>query len=129
MNKAREHARRLIDYLNETTLALPPRRNLDTIASEVAALHQAEGGATYHPRFGDIAGQRLWAIAPYIERTQILPGKRISRTRIKQFARANADILAAKQTNQIAIYDLEVRQEIEAGGTGKPRMEDSENED
>ena len=30
-------------------------------------------------------------------------------------------ISAAEQANQIAIYDLEARREIQAGGTGKPQ--------
>jgi len=143
----------LRDYLSDPATTLPEPLALDEMAARLVRLHHQNGGATFNPYFGDMSGQRLYAVALYPERSATLPGQSLSAADLHAYVQANQHLLQdarnnvgtwynrdmdetyldvsttvadrdeavaiAARYNQIAIYDLAGRLEIETGGTGE----------
>jgi hypothetical protein len=87
-------AKTLIEYLRDGSTGLPTLLNEREAAAQVAALHQAAGGATFNLRFGNQVGQQLFAVSLFPERTVILPTRLVRIDALIAFMRRNADLLA-----------------------------------
>ena len=82
----------LTEYLHDTTTRLPRRLPLQEITELVREAHARYGGASIHPRFGDLKGQALTAVSLYPERTVRINGDEIPSELIAGFYRQNADL-------------------------------------
>jgi hypothetical protein len=72
---------------------LPPTIEAEAAAAALAALHQATGGGTFNLYFGDLAGEQLYAVSLYPERSRIVAGRDVPTERLRQFIEANQDLL------------------------------------
>ena len=84
-------------YLSRTDAELPERLGDDESAEQIIRLHTLHGGATFSLYFGNQAGQRLYAISLFPDRSFVLSGKHLSPDVIERFLKANADLLSDPQ--------------------------------
>lgn len=85
-------AENLTEYLSDLNTRLPRRLALQEMIKLVREAHTRHGGASIHPRFGDLKGQALFAISLYPERTARINGSEIPPELIAVFYRQNADL-------------------------------------
>lgn len=86
-------AKTLIEYLRDERTELPALLNESEAAAQISALHQTAGGATFNLRFGNQAGQKLFAVSIFPERTVILPTRLVTVEALVAFIRRNGDLL------------------------------------
>ena len=84
----------LPDYLVEKNKILPPRLETEYIVEQIISLLNEENGATYHPYFGNVSGQQLWAVAPYLDRSRKTRDKQRLAVRLQRFIEENEDLLS-----------------------------------
>lgn len=84
----------LLEYLADPELSLPDPIDLEEAAGEVAALHERDGGCTLNLYFGGLAGQRLFAVSLYPERTVYLSGHNVPEQVLRAFIRQNRELLS-----------------------------------
>ncbi len=119
-------ARNLLDYLSQPATVLPEREAIESFVQNIQRRHEL-GGSTSSRYFGDAAGQNLYAVSVYPDRTALVPGRNIPSALLRTFIQANHTllperaeaILLALRYNQIAVYDLAESMEILTGGTGE----------
>jgi len=70
---------------NPASNRLPERLPLDRVTADVIALHSKHGGATYNFYFGDLTGQKLYAVSPFPDLGKVLPGKTIPPATLRAF--------------------------------------------
>lgn len=83
----------LPNFLSGKSLLLPARLPTEQMVQQILARLESETGATFHPHFGEVSGQRLWAVAPYLERSRKTRDKARLPTRIRRFIEENEDLL------------------------------------
>jgi len=116
----------LHDYLSDLETTLPKPRDLGDMAHRIAALHRENSGTTFNLYFGDMADQKLYAVALYPEQSATLPGRNISVGDLQDYIQLALPFLQDARNNigtwynQIAIYDLAGQREIAIGGSGTP---------
>ena len=81
-------------FLNNTSLRLPRLKPLRQIAALLIEVHASEGGASIHPRFGNLKGQFLFAVSLYPERTVRINGRDVPAIIVLAYMRQNSDLLA-----------------------------------
>lgn len=76
--------------------ALPSMRpdDVERVAREVAAAHNANGGSSVHPTAGDLGGTDNIAVSMNPDRSAVIDGKEITPEQVKAFAEKNADLLS-----------------------------------
>lgn len=70
-------ARSLKMYLSKADTELPPQWSVAEAVNVMLRLYEANGGSTFSLYFGNQAGQRLYAVSVYPERTVIIPGREV----------------------------------------------------
>jgi hypothetical protein len=65
-----------------------------TAAAQVAALHAAHAGSTYHLHDGNLDGRDYWSVSPFRGRERQFPGRRLSRAVVAAYLRDNRSVLA-----------------------------------
>lgn len=86
-------ANELKRYLSQSETELPPQRNIEDAVGEILHLHEAYGGSTFNLYFGDQAGQRLYSVSLFPDRSYVVEGREISHEEIEAFIQANSDLL------------------------------------
>lgn len=84
----------LTEFLRQPATKLPSQIDLATLAETIAQRHETDGGSTHSPYFGNLAGQKLFAVSLYNERGAIAPGRVVDARMMEKFIRANEDLLA-----------------------------------
>ena len=97
----------LTSYLTNPEARLPRRISLARLSARIAETHEREGGATYNPRFGDLAGQPLFAVSLYPGRSCIVVGRFLPSELITAFIRQNGDLLREPRNSIGTWYDSE----------------------
>jgi len=82
----------LKEYLSDVNTRLPRRLPLKEMAILVHDAHVRDGGASIHPRFGNLKRQALIAVSLYPERTLRINGSEIPFELIAVFYKQNADL-------------------------------------
>jgi hypothetical protein len=101
-------AKTLAEYLRDKRTKLPPRLDARQAAEQIAALHEAEGGVTFNLHFGNQAGQRLFAVSVFPERTRRVPSQQISVELLRAFIQNNTDLLADPRCGVGTWFDPEL---------------------
>jgi hypothetical protein len=86
---------------------LPPPLDLDAIAAQTAAIHDANGGATVNLYRGDLAGQDLYVVVIYPELSEAIPGPDLDPARIRQFIADHLTLLMDTRNNVGTWFDDE----------------------
>ncbi len=86
-------ARDLRSYLSNRRTRLPKPISDEQAATQVEQLHSEKGGATFSVYFGNVAGQELFAVSLYPERSVLVRGRFIPRRWILSFLAQNRDLL------------------------------------
>ncbi len=84
----------LQNYLANAETSLPAMFSYDTAAEQILLLYQADGGATFNLYFGNQAGQHLYAVCVYPDRSFILDGDAVEMEDLHDYLLANRDLLA-----------------------------------
>ena len=87
-------AENLTAYLGDATLALPPALGAALLARQAAAWLVDHEGATFNLFFGNMAGQSLYAVSLYPERSVVIPGETVPEDLLRKFIEDNQDLLA-----------------------------------
>ncbi len=87
-------AKDLQTYLSNRRTRLPRQIAVEAAAQALVASHNEHGGATFSLYFGNVAGQNLYAVSLFLERTSIVPGKMVSARQMHKFITDNIDLLA-----------------------------------
>ena len=85
-------AKDLIDYLFHPAAILPEPEAVEEFAANIQRRHEI-GGSTSSRYFGDAAGQNLYAVSVYPDRTALIPGRNIPVTLLRTFIQANRTLL------------------------------------
>ena len=85
-------AKRLRDYLSRPATVLPEPMPLENFVQNIQERHK-RGGSTSSFYFGDAAGQNLYAVSVYPDRTAFIPGRQIPSTLLRTFIQANRALL------------------------------------
>ncbi len=93
----------LAEFLREPDLSLPPPLAVETLQRQVSGWLSQNDGATFNLYFGNMAGQRLYAVSLYPERSVVLPGHTIPENLLRRFVGDNLDLLADPR-NSIGIW-------------------------
>ncbi len=80
-------------YLSDAALMLPSQRSAVEAAQEILGLHESSAGSTFNLYFGNQAGQRLYSVSIYPERSLIVPGRQVTVEILQAFIEANGDLL------------------------------------
>src|SRR5262245_33356759 len=80
-------------YLSNVDTELPPQGSIEDAVDAMLRLYEVSGGSTFSLYFGSQAGQRLYAVSLYPERTVIIPGRAIPKEVLRTFIEANDDFL------------------------------------
>ena len=133
---ANGRASNLKDFLSEPDLPLPLPLAAEALARQTTACLSQNEGATFNLYFGNTAGQSLYAISLYPERSVVVPRHLISEELLRRFVEGNQDLLALNSVyldvsgtlpdksealslgewyNQEAIYDLARNEVIDTG--------------
>jgi hypothetical protein len=86
-------ARDLRTYLSNRRTRLPKPTPIDEAATQVGKLHAEKGGATFSIYFGNVAGQELFAVSLYPERSVQVLGRLVPTRRLLAFVAQNQDLL------------------------------------
>ena len=78
---------------------LPPMRDLEELAREVAALHRANGGVTVNLYHGNLAGQPLHVVSVYPELTVTVEGAEVDPAVLRQFIAQHLPLLRDPRNN------------------------------
>lgn len=100
---ANEHADDLAAYLRDATLTLPPELSTEALTEQVAAWLTTHEGATFNLFFGNMAGQNLYAVSLYLERSTVIAGRAVPYDLLQKFIEDNRDLLADPR-NSIGIW-------------------------
>ncbi len=93
----------LTDYLSNSALALPPVLDVQTLTRQAAAWLTASEGATFNLFFGNMAGQNLYAVSLYPERSVVILGEAVPEDLLQKFIEDNQDLLADPR-NSIGLW-------------------------
>lgn len=104
-------ASNLTDYLSDENLNLPSALNVETLARQVSEWLTTHDGATFNLFFGNMAGQVLYAVSLYPERSAVIPGRTLPVGLLRQFIEDNRDLLADPR-NSIGIWYSDALQAI-----------------
>lgn len=94
-------ANTLKSYLMRSDTELPARQDVEQASETILQLHEANGGATFSLYFGDQAGQRLYSVSVFPDRSY-----------------AQSDLLG-RRYNQEGVFDLFRMEYIPTGGSGE----------
>jgi len=92
---------------NPDAFVLPPRLPADRIIAEVVALHTRHGGATYSCYFGNLSGQKLYAVSLFPELGQKLTGTAVTTGTLRAFLAERQTLLKDPRCNVGTWYDDE----------------------
>ncbi len=84
-------------------LALPPALGVESLTRQAAAWLTTHEGATFNLFFGNMAGQDLYAVSLYPERSAVLPGRDVPEALLRKFIEDNLDLLADPR-NSIGLW-------------------------
>ena len=87
-------AENLTAYLSDSTLALPPALDAALLARQAVSRLVDHEGATFNLFFGNMAGQSLYAVSLYPERSVVIPGETVPEDLLRKFIEDNQDLLA-----------------------------------
>ena len=87
------NAASLTEYLADDALTLPPRIDTEAVIREIVDLHRQHGGATFSLYFGNMAGQPVYAVSLYPNRSEPLLGAQVPERVLRRFLRDNEDLL------------------------------------
>ncbi len=88
-------ARSLNEYLTPgATKRLPEMQAPSDIAQKALRFHQEHGGSTFNLFFGNLAGQSLYAVSVYPERSRRIPGRLLTDDALMLFIKGNMDLLS-----------------------------------
>jgi hypothetical protein len=93
MDEFPQAANSLTDYLLDVTKALPVSLRADVASEQIVTLHEEHGGATFNLHFGNLSGQKLFAVSLYPKRGLRIAGDRLSSRLIEAFIKRNTDLL------------------------------------
>ncbi len=93
----------LIAYLSNERLSLPTALAVEDLADQVEARLTAHEGATINLYFGNMAGQVLYAVSLYPERSVVIPGRAVTKDLLRRFVKDNRDLLTDPR-NSIGIW-------------------------
>jgi len=96
-------ANNLTAYLSDATLTLPPVLGLEALTQQVASWLTTHEGATFNLFFGNMAGQSLYAVSLYPERSAVIAGGAVPEDLVRKFIEDNQDLLADPR-NSIGIW-------------------------
>jgi len=96
-------ANNLTAYLNDPNAALPSPLAVEALAQQVTSWLTAHEGATFNLFFGNMAGQSLYAVSLYPERSVVLPGRDVPEDLLRKFIEDNQDLLADPR-NSIGLW-------------------------
>lgn len=68
-------------------------------AESISALHRTRGGSTFNLYFGDLAGQSLYAVSVYPERSRLVGGPELDLRILERFLLDNLDLLQDPRNN------------------------------
>ena len=85
-------ARNLPSYCSRPDTLLPKLSALEDFAESIRRCH-ARGGSTSSRYFGEVAGQNLYAVSLYPDRTAFIPGQQIPIALLTTFIQANQALL------------------------------------
>ena len=94
-------------YLSRRDTMLPDRMDFERAADAILFLYDANKGATFSLFFGNQAGQRLYAVSVFPERSAVLQGRETTRQMLMDFMEANADLLQDPRCCVGIWYDIE----------------------
>lgn len=100
---ANGHADNLTAYLSDAMLTLPPEMGVEVLAGQVASWLKTHEGATFNLFFGNMTGQRLYAVSLYSERSTVIAGRAVPYDLLQKFIEDNRDLLADPR-NSIGIW-------------------------
>ena len=100
---ANEFAENLTAYLSDDALALPPALDASSLARKAASWLTSSEGATFNLFFGNMAGQPLYAISLYPERSVVISVEAISEDLLQNFVEDNQDLLTDPR-NSLGIW-------------------------
>lgn len=86
-------AQTLTEFLNDSTLNQPQAFDLDIATQQISTLFESQDGATFSLYFGDMSGQRFYAVALYPEGTIRLRGRRLPSEIVREFLTENRELL------------------------------------
>ena len=87
-------AENLTAYLSDAALTLPPALDAALLAQQAASWLRDHEGATFNLFFGNMAGQALYAVSLYPERSVVVPGEAVPEDLLRKFIEDNRDLLA-----------------------------------
>lgn len=87
-------AENLERYLNSQTLDLPPPLSVEALAQQLSVWLTQHEGATFNLYFGSMAGQSLYAVSLYPERSVVISGHFVPDDLLRRFVEGNQDLLA-----------------------------------
>ena len=96
-------AENLTDYLSDAELALPPAANVEALAQQVTSWLVDHEGATFNLFFGNMAGQSLYAVSLYPERSVVIAGEAVPEDLLRKFIEDNHDLLVDPR-NSIGLW-------------------------
>ena len=86
--------RDIAPLLSAPSAELPTPGDHASAVERILRIHQRTGGATFSLYWGDVAGEPLYAVAIYPERSVIVPGSAPSAAALRSFIAANHHLLA-----------------------------------
>ena len=89
----------LLDYLSDPDTALPEPFDVDEMAARLVSLHRLNRGATFNLYFGDMAGQPLFAVSVFPERSAVASGLTLSPMQLRGFIRDHSHLLLDPRNN------------------------------
>lgn len=100
---ANGRADNLTAYLSDPNMSLPEPFAVKALARQVAHWLTDHDGATFNLFFGNMAGQALYAVSLYPERSVVFPGRAVPEDLSRKFIQDNQDLLADPR-NSIGIW-------------------------
>ena len=89
----------IVTFLSGRSRELPQLIEVDEAVRYTLVLHQANEGATFNMYFGDLAGQRLYAVSLYPDRSVVIEGKQIPLAVLRRFFLDNRDLWVDPQVS------------------------------
>ncbi len=86
-------ANRLKTYLSRPQVSLPLLQDANDVAQDILHLHAANGGSTFSLYFGSQAGEHLYSVSLFPERSLVIPGQEIDEEIVRAYIEANEDLL------------------------------------
>lgn len=82
----------IVTFLSGKPKELPQLIEVDEAVRYTLVLHQANDGATFNMYLGDLAGQKLYAVSLYPDRSVVIQGKQIPFAVLRRFFLDNRDL-------------------------------------